>query len=84
MSGLTSHVLDLALGQPARGLGLRLDVLEVGGWRPLAAAVTDDDGRAGDLLAGAPLEARTYPPDVRDGQLLCGLGPPFVLPAGRG
>jgi 5-hydroxyisourate hydrolase len=60
MSRLSSHVLDLALGQPARGLGLRLDLLEGGGWRPLAVAFTDDDGRVGDLLAGAPLEARTY------------------------
>ena len=60
MSGLSTHVLDLALGQPARGLALRLEVLEGQTFRPLGAAVTDADGRAGDLLAGAPLEARTY------------------------
>ena len=57
---LTSHVLDLSLGQPARGLALRLEVLEGGSWRPLGASVTDADGRAGDLLDGAPLESRTY------------------------
>jgi 5-hydroxyisourate hydrolase len=60
MSPLTSHVLDLALGQPARGLALRLEVLERTDWHPLGAGVTDADGRAGDLLAGARLEARTY------------------------
>ena len=60
MSGLSTHVLDVALGQPARGLALRLEVLEGSTFRPLGAAVTDGDGRAGDLLAGAPLEARTY------------------------
>ena len=60
MSRLTSHVLDLGLGQPARGLALRLDVLDGGGWRQLAAAVTDADGRAGDLAAGATLAAGTY------------------------
>ncbi len=60
MSRLTSHVLDTALGQPARGLALRLEVQEPAGWRQLASAVTDADGRAGDLLAGARLEARSY------------------------
>ncbi len=60
MNPLTSHVLDTALGQPARGVTLRLEVLE---GRSLAfcwPGVTDDDGRPGDLLGGAPLEARTY------------------------
>jgi 5-hydroxyisourate hydrolase len=60
MNSLTSHVLDVALGQPARGVTLRLEVLEGTSWRSLGAGVTDADGRAGDLLAGAPLEARTY------------------------
>lgn len=60
MNGLTSHVLDLSLGQPARGVTLRLEMLERMTWRSLGAGVTDADGRAGDLLAGAPLEARTY------------------------
>jgi 5-hydroxyisourate hydrolase len=60
MSSLTSHVLDVSLGRPARGLSLRLEVLEGATWRSLGAGVTDADGRAGDLLGSAPLEARTY------------------------
>jgi 5-hydroxyisourate hydrolase len=60
LSRLSSHVLDVALGQPARGLALRIDVLEPDGWRALRSAVTDTDGRASDLLGGAPMEARTY------------------------
>jgi len=60
MNPLTSHVLDLSLGRPARGVTLRLEVLEGTLWRSLGAGVTDADGRAGDLLAGAGLEARTY------------------------
>lgn len=60
MSGLTSHVLDLALGQPARRLALRVDMLDGTAWRAIGVAVTDADGRAADLLAGAPLQARTY------------------------
>ena len=60
MSRLTSHVLDVSLGRPARGLTVRLDVADDGGWRPLGGAITDADGRAGDLLAGAALEAGVY------------------------
>ena len=60
MNPLTSHVLDVSLGLPARGVALSLEVLEGAAWRSLGAGVTDADGRAGDLLAGAPLEARTY------------------------
>ena len=61
MNSLTSHVLDVA----ARSAGARRDAAPrgAGGGRPgdpLGAGVTDADGRAGDLLAGAPLEARTY------------------------
>ena len=60
MNPLTSHVLDVALGQPARGVTLRLEVLEGQAWRSVGSGVTDVDGRPGDLLGGAPLEARTY------------------------
>jgi 5-hydroxyisourate hydrolase len=61
MSGLSTHVLDTALGRPARALGIELAVLEPGGsWTTLATRHTDDDGRARDLLGGAALEARTY------------------------
>jgi len=60
MSLLTTHVLDVALGQPARGVALRLEVLEGASFRALGAAVTDADGRAADLLGGASLVAGTY------------------------
>lgn len=60
-SPITSHVLDTALGHPARGLGVRLDVLDdTGAWQALADRVTGDDGRVTDLLPAAPLAARTY------------------------
>jgi len=60
MSKLSSHVLDTALGCPAAGLALRLDVEDGGSWRPIAMAETDGDGRVRDLLAGKGLEARIY------------------------
>jgi 5-hydroxyisourate hydrolase len=61
MSGLSTHVLDTALGRPARGVRVQLAVLEpTGSWTTLCDRVTDEDGRARDLLSGAALEARTY------------------------
>ena len=60
-SPITSHVLDTALGLPAKGLGVRLDVLEASGdWRVLESALTDADGRVNGLLAAEKLEAQTY------------------------
>jgi len=62
MSGITTHVLDLALGAPARGMPVRLEMLRgKSGWTVLGEGVTDDDGRARDLApAGTPIEAGLY------------------------
>jgi 5-hydroxyisourate hydrolase len=55
MSGLSTHVLDLASGRPAAGVAVRLERRDAAGaWRPLASHVTDADGRVRDLLAGSP------------------------------
>lgn len=43
-SQLTTHVLDSATGMPAGGIEVELHVADTG---PIAAAVTDADGRAG-------------------------------------
>jgi 5-hydroxyisourate hydrolase len=60
MKGLSTHVLDLALGQPAKGLLVRLESLDAGAWKSMGAALTDGDGRAPDLAAGVALLRRTY------------------------
>ena len=62
MSGLSTHVLDTAIGRPAAGIGVRLEVEgEAGAWRELASASTNADGRVGHLLpAGTALAAATY------------------------
>ncbi len=78
MSGLTTHVLDLALGQPARGLSVRLDVLEAGDWKSVAAAVTDGDGRAPDLSVA--LERRTYRLAFETGAYFAAAGRPTFYP----
>jgi 5-hydroxyisourate hydrolase len=62
MSPITTHVLDLALGRPARGVAVRLSAQSADGrWEELAQGETDADGRARDLLSGADtIPAGTY------------------------
>ena len=61
-SPLTTHVLDTSSGRPAAGIEVQLDTLDASGqWQALGAGTTDDDGRIGDLPAGAsPLAPGTY------------------------
>lgn len=49
MSTITTHVLDTALGKPATGVALSLEQNSSQGWLPVAAAVTDSDGRINEL-----------------------------------
>lgn len=61
MSGLSTHVLDTAIGRPAAGIGVRLEVEEAGAWSELTRAATNADGRVGHLLpTGTALAAATY------------------------
>ena len=53
MNGITTHVLDTSRGQPAGGVGVRLERLDGDTWREIAAAHTGADGRARDLAAEA-------------------------------
>ncbi len=51
MSRLTTHVLDLRLGQPAEGIAVYLEKRDpMGGWHMLASGATNDDGRVANLL----------------------------------
>lgn len=59
MSGITTHVLDTSRGRPASGVPVALEIRSEEGWRELARAVTNDDGRVRDLLASPPA-AGTY------------------------
>ena len=61
MSGITTHVLDIARGRPASGIPVTLEVRAGSGWRGIGRAVTDEDGRARQLLpTGTALTAGTY------------------------
>jgi len=51
MSGITTHVLDTARGEPARGLRVTLQRVDVGGIvTTIGVQTTDDDGRARRLV----------------------------------
>lgn len=49
MSGITTHVLDTALGKPAAGIGVRLELFDQDTWMLLAESATDADGRCRNL-----------------------------------
>ena len=52
MTRISTHVLDIAQGQPARNVSVRLERQESNGdWRLLASAQTDQDGRCVPLPA---------------------------------
>ena len=47
---ISTHVLDLVTGRPARGVAVALERQGDGGFVPVASGVTDDDGRVRDLV----------------------------------
>ncbi|MFJ5921699.1 hydroxyisourate hydrolase [Kitasatospora sp. NPDC092948] len=53
MAGISTHVLDTALGRPAEGVPVELAVRTEAGWQLLGASATDADGRVRDLPAVA-------------------------------
>jgi len=58
--GLSTHILDTALGRPAADVLLELAQLDDGDWLDIGAGITDADGRCKTLLGETPLEAATY------------------------
>lgn len=59
-SPITTHVLDVSLGRPARGIAVRIARQDGDGWNELGSGETDADGRASQLLAPGSLSAATY------------------------
>src|SRR5665213_230255 len=58
--GLTTHILDTALGRPATGVSLTLAKQDGDSWSNIGSGTTDADGRCKTLLGEVPLEATTY------------------------
>lgn len=84
MARLSTHVLDVARGVPARGVRVELHKLEVGHRRPVAEAVTNADGRTdAPLMAGDRVESGVYELTFRAGDYFRQEGvalttPPFL------
>ena len=55
--GLSTHILDTAIGRPAANVVLTLHKLRDGVWTELAGGTTDADGLCKTLLGNLPLEA---------------------------
>ena len=47
---LTTHVLDTAVGQPGKGITVRLQKPINGNWQTISQGITNRDGRISDLL----------------------------------
>jgi 5-hydroxyisourate hydrolase len=62
MKSISTHILDLVQGKPARDVPVRLEKQNAPGtWRLLTSARTDQDGRCSQLLPqGEDLSAGIY------------------------
>jgi 5-hydroxyisourate hydrolase len=62
IKGISTHVLDLVHGKPAKGVVVRLEKQGTAGdWRQLTSASTDQDGRCARLLPeGEDLSSGVY------------------------
>ena len=58
--GLSTHILDTAIGRPAADVSLALYLLDNGTWREIGRGGTDADGRCKTLLGDTTLQAATY------------------------
>ncbi|MCI0688016.1 MAG: hydroxyisourate hydrolase [Sporichthyaceae bacterium] len=57
---LSTHVLDTGLGEPAAGVPVTLERRDEQRWVPVAAGVTDADGRLRDWFPEAAWRAGSY------------------------
>ena len=57
---ITTHVLDLTHGKPARGLTIVLERKNGHAWAERGRGVTDDDGRCKTLLDPKDMEEGTW------------------------
>ena len=61
MSAITTHILDISSGSPARGVAVTLGRQTETDWEIIGNGVTDDDGRVRDLLdSNAILQTGNY------------------------
>jgi 5-hydroxyisourate hydrolase len=78
MSGITTHVLDTALGRPAAGVAVRLEKQEGEAWAAVGASKTDADGRCRDLAQEAV--AGVYRLTFASGEYFTAMGRTSIYP----
>lgn len=54
MAGITTHVLDTERGRPVAGIRIALSMRDGIGWKPIASAVTNADGRTDKPILPGP------------------------------
>ncbi|MGO4563870.1 hydroxyisourate hydrolase [Rhizobium sp. 2YAF20] len=83
MTGLTTHVLDTAIGKPAEGLKIDLYRLEGDARVHLKTLTTNADGRVdgGPILVDESFRIGTYELIFYAGDYLRGTGAPLTDPA---
>jgi 5-hydroxyisourate hydrolase len=57
---ITTHVLDTALGLPAAGVSVILEMRQQTGWSPIARGITEANGRLDTLMQGHETAPGTY------------------------
>jgi 5-hydroxyisourate hydrolase len=56
---ITTHVLDIARGEPAQGVTVILELRQASEWAPIGRGSTDEKGRITTLVDG-PMSPGTY------------------------
>ncbi|HEX3644355.1 MAG TPA: hydroxyisourate hydrolase [Vicinamibacterales bacterium] len=56
---ITTHVLDIARGEPAGGITVILELRQASEWTPVGRGTTDEKGRLSTLTEG-PVSPGTY------------------------
>jgi 5-hydroxyisourate hydrolase len=59
-SPITTHVLDTALGRPAKGVAVVLEIEQAGAWKEIGRGSTDANGRLQALIAPAGFAKGRY------------------------
>jgi 5-hydroxyisourate hydrolase len=57
---ITTHVLDTAIGRPAAGVAVVLEMRAETDWNSVARGVTEEDGWLGTLTEGRQMMPGTY------------------------
>jgi 5-hydroxyisourate hydrolase len=57
---ITTHVLDTAIGRPAAGVTVILEMRQTSEWTPIGRGETDADGRVATLMDGREIIRGIY------------------------